>query len=96
MALGMPVTRDDLNYKAATSIVKLRKAFGEIESVARFLAYHPNSGAPADDPLIAMFGYTEGEAYTLRIVMEQFDAKRVDLANNFDISRQITNLLTEA
>ena len=81
-----------MNAKASQAVLELRSAFQKVEAVASYLAYHPQP-ANEPDPLIALFGYTEAEAYALRVVFEALDASRTSLNNTINnVARQITGL----
>lgn len=91
MALGYDVSKYILDTRAGQAVIQLREAFENVEAVVAYLGNHPR---PADqpDPLIALHGYTEAEAYTLRVVFEDLGAKKTALQPTFDIARQITGL----
>jgi 4-hydroxy-3-methylbut-2-en-1-yl diphosphate synthase IspG/GcpE len=90
MALGLEVTKQVLDVKAAQAVLKLRAAFEDTEDIAKWLSNHPV--VEGVDPLISDFGYTTDEAYILRFYFESFDAIRINNGNVIDVGRKITGL----
>ena len=88
--LGFEVNKTTLDVKCAEAVLALRSAFEEIETIAKWLANHPN---PGTDPLTQEpFNYTADEAYAVRLYFETFDSVRVNNASTFDVGRQMTGL----
>lgn len=87
---GIPVTRDTIDVRAGEAIMTLRKAFCQIRTIALFLANHP--GAGETDPLVVDYGYTQDEAYLLRLVFEHFDSTRVAEEDMLLTARKLTGL----
>lgn len=87
---GIPVNRDTIDVRAGEAIMTLRRAFGQVRTVALFLSNHP--GAGATDPLVVDYGYTEDEAYLIRLVFEHFDATRVNEEDMLLTARKLTGL----
>lgn len=90
---GMQVDRFMLDSKAADAVLDLRRAFDKVEHIAKWLTNNPaKPAADGGDPLISEFGYSEDDAYVVRVVFQNFDTVRVDNANNFDIASKLTGL----
>lgn len=89
--LGLEVNKTSLDTKFAQTALKLRSAFDQVETVAKWLANHPvvNSVDPlTEEP----YNYTADEAYVVRVYFETFDAIRADQAVTFDYARKMTGL----
>lgn len=89
---GIEVTRQMLDQKMAASLVKLREAYEQVGIVAQWFENHP---APGADPLVDVngpYGYTTDEAYAMRLVFQNLETSRTDLAPTFDIATQLTGL----
>lgn len=91
MALGYEVSKYVLDAKAGQAVIQLREAFENVEAVVAYLGNNPRP-ANQPDPLVALHGYTEGEAYILRSIFEDLGAKKTALQPTFDTARQITGL----
>lgn len=90
MSLGLYVDKGTLDMKSAQTVLQLRAAFDEVESIAKWLANHPNGGT---DPLTQEpYNYSADEAYALRSYFETFDAVRTTNATTFDTGRKMTGL----
>jgi hypothetical protein len=88
--LGFEVNKSALDIKSAEAVLALRDAFDAVETIAKWLANHPNNGT---DPLTQEpFDYTADEAYALRLFFETFDGVRTANAATFDVGRQMTGL----
>lgn len=88
--VGYEVTKGILDIRSAEAVVELRTAFEKVEIIANWLAHHPNSGT---DPLtLDPFGYTDDEAYALRLFFETFNSVKVANASAFDAGSQISGL----
>lgn len=89
---GRTVTRSELDAKAADAVIAVRRAFVLVENVKSFLDNTP-SNADGGDPLTkstaqtdsmdpssapGAFGYTEDEAYLIRLVFDQLSALEVE------------------
>lgn len=88
--LGYEVNHNVINQKSAEAVIDLRKAFGKIEVLAKWLANNP--GAGANDPLVVAHGFNEDEAYILRVFFETFDTVRINNEATFDLGRKVTGL----
>jgi hypothetical protein len=89
MALGIEITKPILDQKAAEAVLAVRRALDMVENVAKWLANHPNG---TTDPLVTDFGYTEDEAYALRLYFQTVDTIRVDNVAISDVGRKMTGL----
>lgn len=92
---GQSVTRSDLDFAASTAIVSLREAMGRVKTVSFFLSTQ-RSDAPGGDPMTKSqseggFGYTEDEAYLLRVLFGSLSSG--DLTNLDQQGRLLTGLL---
>lgn len=101
---GRTVTRAELDAKAADAVIAVRKAFVLVENVKSFLDNTPQnaeggdpltlSTTPTDpmDPTTApgVFGYTDDEAYLMRIVFDQLSALPVQ--DTLHTARKLTGL----
>ena len=90
MGLGLEVTKQVLDMKAAQAVLELRSALDKTEAITAWLANHPV--VEGTDPLIADFGYTTDEAYALRMYFEGVDAIRVNNPNLISTGRKMTGL----
>lgn len=90
MGLGLEVTKQTLDMKAAQAVIALRTALNQHESIAAWLVNHPIVNGT--DPLIADFGYNADEAYALRFYFEGVEALRVNNPNLIAIGRKMTGL----
>ena len=88
--LGYPVDKNLIDMKAAEIGINLRNVFNQVEVFTGWLNNHPKINNV--DPLVSEYGYTEDEAYALRVYMESFDAVRANNAETFNIGRKITGL----
>lgn len=89
--LGLEVNKASLDNKFAQTALKLRSAFDQVETIAKWLANHPvvnNVDPLTEEP----FNYTQDEAYVVRVYFETFDTVRVDQATTFDYARKMTGL----
>lgn len=86
---GRQVTRMDLDYKVAGTVIAVRQAFESVIAVSAFLAQNP-ADAPSGDPLIVKFEYTADEAYLIRLVFEQLNA--LDVESVLAQGRKLTGL----
>jgi hypothetical protein len=69
----------------------MRSALEKVEAVQAWLANHPV--VDNVDPLTAEpFGYTEDEAYAMRLYFGTVDSIRTSNANITDIGRKMTGL----
>lgn len=93
MAIGFDVTKTTLDQRSAQTVLMVRSAFDQVETVAKWLANHPNPGPDnTNDPLVTDFGYTTDEAYAMRNYFETFDSIRTNNAATFDTGRKMTGL----
>lgn len=93
MSLGFDVTKQTLDAKTAQAALRLRESFDQIETIAKWLANHPNPGPDnTNDPLVTDFGYSTDEAYVLRNYFETFDGVRTANQATFDVGRKLTGL----
>lgn len=90
MGLGLEVTKQVLDMKAAQAVLELRSSLDKAEAIAEWLANHPV--VEGTDPLIAEFGYTADEAYALRIFFESVDSIRNNNGTLLNIGRKMTGL----
>lgn len=91
MALGVEVTKFALDAKCAQAVIAVRSALEKVETVQAWLANHPvvdNVDPLTEDP----FGYTEDEAYAMRLYFGTVDGIRTGNANISDIGRKMTGL----
>lgn len=102
---GANVTRNDLDYAISQAVIDIRQAFRKVDSIATFLNNHPANDNPDLDLLKAPlpnagtpdatgtgFGYTDDEAYLIRIVFEQLSALRTNALPTLDLGRKLTGL----
>ncbi len=92
---GQSVTRSDLDFAASTAIVSLREAMDQVKTIDFFLSTQ-KADAPGGDPLTKSqaeggFGYTEDEAYLLRVLFGALSSG--DLTNLYQNGRLLTGLL---
>ncbi|QPX71458.1 hypothetical protein SscP1EGY_63 [Streptomyces phage SscP1EGY] len=91
MGLGLEVSKPVLDTKAAQTVLGLREAFDDVETIAVWLANHPV--IEGTDPLtVEPFGYTTDEAYALRFFFETFNSVKNANAAAFDAGRKMTGL----
>lgn len=91
--LGLEVTKPILDFKFAEAVIHLRAAFDQIETIAKWLADHPNPGSDlTTDPLIVDFEYTVEEAYAVRIYFETLESVRNANSQTFDVGRKMSGL----
>lgn len=91
MTLGIEVTKQMLDGKVAQTVVAVRSALEKVASVQAWLANHPvvdNVDPLTQEP----FGYTEDEAYAMRMYFGTVDQIRVNNANISDVGRKMTGL----
>lgn len=89
MVLGYEINKNILDHKCALAVLKLRDAFEQVETVAKWLANQPNV---PDEPLVSVYNYTPDEAYVLRLFFETFNTVRINNAGMFDTGRKMTGL----
>lgn len=90
MTLGLDVNKQSLDAKAAQAVLALRDALDKIESISAWLANTPV--VENVDPLIAVFGYTDDEAYALRLFFGNIAALRTANQSTIDVGRKMTGL----
>jgi hypothetical protein len=91
MGLGLEVTKEILNMKAAQAVLELRSALDKHEAIASWLANHPV--VEAVDPLTEPgFNFTVDEAYALRLYFEGVDGIRVNNPSLIAVGRKMTGL----
>lgn len=90
MGLGLEVSKQVLDMKAAQAVLELRSALDKTEAITTWLANRPV--VDGIDPLIAEFGYNADEAYVLRFYFEGVDAIRVANPNLISTGRKMTGL----
>ncbi|ATN93666.1 hypothetical protein SEA_SCAP1_17 [Streptomyces phage Scap1] len=90
MGLGLEVTKQVLDMKAAQAVLELRSALDKTEAITAWLANQPV--VDGVDPLIAEFGYNADEAYVLRMYFEGVDAIRVANPQLIATGRKMTGL----
>lgn len=101
---GRAVTREGLDWASADAVIAVRDAFRKVRTVKAFLDQVP-SNAPGGDPLTkdvtpsdpmdpttasGKFGYTDDEAYLIRVVFDQLTALEVQPI--LDTARKLTGL----
>lgn len=101
---GQAVTRQDLDYAVSQAIIDLRQACRKVDSINKFLSFHPSNAVGGDlltnplptasDPTGAVggFGYTEDEAYLIRIIFEQLNGVRETALPILETGRKLTGL----
>lgn len=91
MTLGIEVTKQMLDGKVAQAVIAVRSALEKAEAIQAWLANHPvvdNVDPLTQDP----YGYTEDEAYAMRLYFGTVDTIRTGNANISDIGRKMTGL----
>lgn len=101
---GREVTRTELDRETADAIIEVRDAFRRVRTVKAFLDQVPANAEGGDpltlstDPVNSMeastapgkFGYTDDEAYLIRLVFDQLTALEVQPI--LDTARKLTGL----
>lgn len=90
MGLGLEVSKQVLDMKAAQAVLELRSALDKHEAIAAWLANHPV--VDGVDPLAADFGYNADEVYALRMYFEGEDGIRVANPTLISTGRKMTGL----
>jgi hypothetical protein len=90
MGLGLEVSKQGLDMSVAQAVLDLRRALDKHESIAAWLANHPKT--ETNEPLVSEFGYTDDEAYALRMYFEGVDAIRINNPNLIAVGRKMTGL----
>lgn len=85
------VNRTQLDQTAGEAVLAVRGAFDRAGVLAAWLTDHP-APSPAEDPLVVQHGYTEDEAYLLRLVFEQLATAGAGLVSTMEIARKLTGL----
>lgn len=84
------VNRSQLDQSAGEAVIAVRSSFERVGILAAWLADNPGSGAA--DPLVVDHGYTEDEAYLMRVVFEQLDVASEGIEATMEIARKLTGL----
>lgn len=94
---GQEVTRNDLDYKMASTLVAARNVIGDLETINSFLLRTPEvdgvdslTVAPADG---GKFGYSADEAYLIRHTFQQLESIKPTVGPLLDAARALTGLL---
>lgn len=89
---GYEVRRDQLDQACAEAVLQTREALRKVETVYEFLANNPavDGVDPLTDPE-GHFGYTEDEAYLVRLVIEGLH--NLPAENILHTGRKLTGLL---
>jgi hypothetical protein len=91
MTLGFDVNKQMLDAKAAQAVLAMRSALEKVEALQAWLANHPT--VDGVDPLTAEpFGYSEDEAYALRLYFGTVDGIRTSNTAMSDVGRKMTGL----
>lgn len=94
---GQDVTRNDLDYKLSQTLVSARVVVKDLETIQSFL--ERTTAVNGVDPLTVpfadggKFGYTEDEAYLIRVTFEQLAAAKTTIGPVLDTARALTGLL---
>lgn len=79
---GVTVSRNDLDWKASRTVLAIREAFENSEVIYNFLAQYPSNAEGGDHLTKPLdqggFGYTDDEAYLIRLVFEQLHALDIE------------------
>lgn len=95
---GQEVSRNDLDYKMANTLVNARNVVRDLETINAFLQNTPVN-AEGVDPLTVSpadggkFGYTEDEVYLIRNTFQQLETMQPVLGPLLDTARGLTGLL---
>jgi hypothetical protein len=101
---GRDVNRSNLDQVTADAVIAVRDAFRQVRTVKAFLDQVPanaEGGDPLTKPMAQVadsppdfvpgkFGYTEDEAYLIRLVFDQLNA--LDVQPILDTGRKLTGL----
>lgn len=87
---GIRVDRQTIDVRLGEAALAVRDSFERVESIQLWLADHPGSGP--QDPLVTSFGYTEDEAYLIRLVFEQLNTMRTEHAATLVLTHKLTGL----
>lgn len=91
MTLGIEVTKNALDSKAAQAVLAVRSALEKVEAVQAWLANHPV--VDAVDPLtLEPFNYSDDEAYAMRLYFGTVDGLRTSNVAISDVGRKMTGL----
>lgn len=91
MTLGIEVTPQMLNAKAAQAVIAVRTALEKVETIQAWLANQPV--VDNVDPLTeAPFNYTVDEAYAMRLYFGTVDNIRTSNPSISDAGRKMTGL----
>lgn len=94
---GQEVTRNDLDYKMAQTLVAARTVIKDLETIEAFLERTPT--VDGVDPLVVTpadggkFGYTADEAYLIRNTFQQLNGAKPTIGPILDTARGLTGLL---
>ena len=88
---GIEVTRQTIDMKIGQSLMTLRSGLDQCDSVAIWLSNTP-APTPEEDPLVVTFGYTEDEAYLIRLVFQEISTLRTAAAVLNSNARKLTGL----
>lgn len=91
MTLGIEVTKQMLDGRAAQAVIAVRSALEKVEGIQAWLANHPvvdNVDPLTQDP----FNYTEDEAYAMRYYFGTVDGIRTGNQTIADVGRKMTGL----
>lgn len=87
---GIKVDRQVIDIRIGEAALAVRDTFDRVESIQLWLADHPGSGA--GDPLVSQFGYTEDEAYLIRLVFGQLNTIRTQNQETLTLTHKLTGL----
>jgi hypothetical protein len=94
---GQTVTRNDLDYKMAQTLVAARNVIRDLETIEAFLERTPEKDGvdPLTVPVVdgGEFGYTADEAYLIRNTFQQLNAAKPTIGPVLDTARGLTGLL---
>lgn len=91
MPIGIEVNKQTLDVKVAQTVIRLREAFEDVETINTWLTNHPV--VEGTDPLtVEPYNYNADEVYALRVFFETFaSVKSANLAA-FEAGRKMTGL----
>lgn len=91
MTLGFDVNKQMLDQKAAAAVIAVRSALEKVEAIQSWLGNHPV--VDSVDPLTQEpFGYSDDEAYALRLYFGTVDGLRTGNTAMSEVGRKMTGL----